>query len=325
MPLVRLVARGGERGTLVLGGSQADVQLLEPRTRRSQGVLAFREAARQARGLGEGLVERCLQPALVIFQQQQFFPRLRGVGLQFHDPLVGGVGMLDQNLVRLTQRATVSRLLRQLAFEVGDLRARGDDLAGELRLVRFQGARRLLRQCQFAANLFARAFQFRRPFFERAVVAAQAVMAGAKLRECVAQADVLGLFLLEGLQRGTDRLDETAESRFQVVERADATVGIDQQIAQRLVVLAYARTDVGQGFADLFGAARAGLGGRRHRIRCGGGSNAFTPKKIGDRTHGMPHNLTQPFVLYRFFQPVTIKTPIGEGESNHTSQDQGLD
>jgi hypothetical protein len=39
----------------------------------------------------------------------------------------------------------------------------------------------------------------------------------------------------------------------------------------------------------------------------------------------MPHNLTQLSVLYRFFQPVTIKTPIGDGESNHTSQDQGLD
>src|SRR5262249_48018711 len=113
--------------------------------------------------------------------------------------------------------------------------------------------------------------------------------------------DVLGLFLLERVQRGTDRLDETAESRFQIVERADATVGIDQQIAQRLVVLAYARTDLGQGrFASLFGTARAGFGGGRHRIRCGGGSNAFTPKKIGDRTHGMPHNLTQPRVYTDF-------------------------
>lgn len=68
MPLVRLVARGGERDTLVLGGSQADVQLLEPRTRRSQGILTLREATRQARGFGEGLIERGLQRALVVIQ-----------------------------------------------------------------------------------------------------------------------------------------------------------------------------------------------------------------------------------------------------------------
>ena len=125
MPLVRLVARGGERGALILGGSQADVHLFEPRTRRSQGILAFREAARQARGLGERLVKRGLQRALVVFHQQQFFPRLRAVGLQFDDPLVGGVGVIEQNLVRLAQRPAIGSLLRQLAFEVGDLRAPG--------------------------------------------------------------------------------------------------------------------------------------------------------------------------------------------------------
>ena len=164
--------------------------------------------------------------------------------------------MIEQNLVRLAQRPAVGRLLRQLAFEIGDLRTRSNDLAGEFRLVGLQAARRLLHQCQVAAKLFARAFQFRRPFFDCAVVAAQAVVAGAKIRERVAQPEILGLFLLERLQRGADGLDETAESRFEIVERADATVGIDQQIAQRLVVLAYARADVGESrFVDFFGAA----------------------------------------------------------------------
>jgi hypothetical protein len=224
---------------------------------------------------------------------KSFFPRLRRFGLQFDDPFVGGVGVIEQNLVCLAQRPAVGRLLRQLALQVGDLRARGHDLAGELRLVCLQPARRLLHQGQFAVKHFARTFQFRRPFFECAVVTAQAVMTGTKLRERVAQPEVLGLFLFERVQRGADGLDETAEGHFQIVERADAAVGIDQQIAQRLVVLAHARTDVGEGrFADLFGTARAGLGGRRHRIRYGGGCNAFTPKKIGDRTHGMPHNLS---------------------------------
>src|SRR5262249_55671250 len=44
MPLVRLVARGGERGGVVLGGRQADGTLFGPCTRRRQGILALREA-----------------------------------------------------------------------------------------------------------------------------------------------------------------------------------------------------------------------------------------------------------------------------------------
>src|SRR5262249_53683579 len=51
MSLVGLVARGGQRDALILGGGQADVHLLQPRPRGSQGVLAFGEATRQARRL----------------------------------------------------------------------------------------------------------------------------------------------------------------------------------------------------------------------------------------------------------------------------------
>jgi len=51
-----------------------------------------------------------------------------------------------------------------------------------------------------------------------------------------------------------DGLDEVAEGFFEIIERADPTVGIDQQIAQRLVLLADAGADVGQcRLARLFG------------------------------------------------------------------------
>src|SRR6516162_6622369 len=97
MALVGLVASGRQRDALVLGGSQADVHLLQPRPRGSQGVLAFGEATRQARRLCQRLIERRLQRALVVLQQQEFLPYERVFGLQFHNPLVGAVGVIEEN------------------------------------------------------------------------------------------------------------------------------------------------------------------------------------------------------------------------------------
>src|SRR5215472_8375482 len=106
MSLVGLVARGRQRDALVLGGSQADVHLLQPRPRDSQGVLPFSEATRQARRLCQSLIERRLQRALVILQQQELFPYERPFGLQFDNPLVGAIGVIDENLIGLAQRTT---------------------------------------------------------------------------------------------------------------------------------------------------------------------------------------------------------------------------
>src|SRR5262249_34774295 len=167
MSLVGLVAGGRQRDALVLGGSQADVHLLQPRPRGGQSVLAFGEATRQARRLCQRLIERRLQRALVVLQQQELFPDERAFGLQFHNPFVGAMGVIDKNLIGLAQRATIGGLLRQLALEIGDLRTHRHDFAGELGLVTFEPARGLLRQRQFPAQLLAHAFQFRRPLFER--------------------------------------------------------------------------------------------------------------------------------------------------------------
>jgi hypothetical protein len=88
-----------------------------------------------------------------------------------------------------------------------------------------------LRQAQLPAQLLAGVFQFRRPLFERTVVAAHGLVAGAKLGECVTQAEIVGFFLLERIQRRADGLHEVAEGLLEIVERANATIGIDQQIA----------------------------------------------------------------------------------------------
>src|SRR6266566_6233470 len=181
MSLVGLVARGGQRDALVLGSRQADVHLFQPRTRGSQGVLALGEATRQARRLCQRLIERRLQRALVILQQQEFFPHERTLGLQFDNPLIGAIGVIDENLVGLAERSAIRGLLRQLALEFGDLRTRSHDFAGELGLVTFEPARGLLHQRQFPPQLLARAFQFRRPLFEHTEFAAHGLVTGAKL------------------------------------------------------------------------------------------------------------------------------------------------
>ena len=169
-----------------------------------------------------------MQRALVVLRQQEFLPRLRGVGLQFDNSLVGTAGVVDQNLVGLAQGAGIGCLLRQLALEIGDFRARGDDLAGEFRLLRVEPARALLRQAQLPAKLLPGVFQFRRALFQRAVVAAHGVVTGAKLGKHVAQAEIIGFFLFERMQCRTDGLYEAAEGLLEIVERADATIGIDQ-------------------------------------------------------------------------------------------------
>ena len=80
------------------------------------------------------------------------------------------------------------------------------------------------------------------------------LVTGAKLCQRSAQADIVGLLLFQRLQRRADGLDEVAEGIFEIIERADPTVGIDQQVAQRLVLLADAGADIGQGrLAGLFG------------------------------------------------------------------------
>src|SRR4029450_7761718 len=133
--LVGLVARGRQRDALVLGSRQADVQLLQARPRGSQGVLALGETTRQARRFRQRLIERRLQRALVVLQQQELFPHERTFGLQFHNPLVGAVGMIDENLVGLAQRSAVGGLLRQLALDIRDLRPHRHDFAGKLGFV----------------------------------------------------------------------------------------------------------------------------------------------------------------------------------------------
>jgi hypothetical protein len=198
-----------------------------------------------------------LQRAPVILQQQEVFPRLRSLRLQFHDPLIGTAGVIDENLVGLAHRSSIGRLLRQLALEIGDLHTRSHAFAGKFSLVCLKPTRRLLQQGQFPAQVLARGFQFGRAFFEQVVFAAQVLVTAAKFCERIAQTEIICLLLLERAQRRADWLDEVPESFFEIIERADATVGVDQKVAQLLVVFTDPGANIGKGrLAALFGAAR---------------------------------------------------------------------
>ncbi len=147
-----------------------------------------------------------------------------------------------------------------------------------------------MHQRQFPAERLVVARQFRCLLFQRLEFGTHRFVVGAKLRKRVAQAEIVTVFLLQGLQRGANGLNQVAEGILDVVERGDPTVGVDQQVTQSLVALAKAGAEIRKcPLVVLCGAVRAPLiGGWGHRERRG--CNALTPEKIGDRTHGMPHS-----------------------------------
>ena len=239
------------------------------RARGGQGGLALGQAARQAGGLRQRLLERGLQGALLGLQQRDLFPRQGGRGLQLDDPFVANTGVLGENLVLLAQRAAAGSLVSQLILERGDGLARGHDCAGEIGLAALELARIVLQHRQFPAQARVVALQLRRLPAERLEFAAQRVLAGANIRERVAQAGIVGLFLLQRPQRLTDRADELLERALELVERTHVMSGVDQQVAQRLVVLADTGAEIGEcrRLALALRAVRTRFTGRQARTR----------------------------------------------------------
>src|SRR5262245_60176612 len=177
-----------------------------------------------------------------------------------------------------------------MTLEVGDRATCGHELAGKLGLVALEPARGLLRQRQFPAKRLIVAFRFRRSFLEHLAFGARRVVPGANFGERVAQADIVGLLLLERTQRNADGLDKVAEGILDVVERGDPAIGVNQQIAQGLVALADAGTEIGKcRLVVLCGATRSLPRWRcGHRESCRRGWNTLAPEKTGDGTHGNP-------------------------------------
>ena len=227
-----------------------------------------------------------MQGALVSLQQRQSFLSKRVVGLQFGNPLVSAIGTVDENLIRLAQPPGIGPYSQQPTFEIRDHGTRGHVLAAKLGFVALQRTGGELRQCQFPAQRLVVARRFCRSLLKGLAVGTHRFVAHAKLDERVAQADIVGCFLLQCAQHRADRLYEVAEGIFDIVERSDPTAGVDQQVPHRLIVGADAGAKFGKcRIAARFGATRILPDGRRRRISRADGRNAFACKKAGNRAH----------------------------------------
>jgi hypothetical protein len=94
------------------------------------------------------------------------------------------------------------------------------------------------------------AFAFRggQFFLDVADLVAQFTVGGARIVEHRLQADLFGLFGFEIAQRLADRIDQFADRALDGVELIDLAVGVEQQIAQCLVLAAELGAERGEQF-----------------------------------------------------------------------------
>jgi hypothetical protein len=187
------------------------------------------------------------------------------------------------------------------------VRARGRDRVRQLGFVALKSARSLLRLGKLLLTLRAVAVQFARSLFERGKFAMQAVVADAQLRKRAAQFAVFDALLVKLADCCVDRFGQAAEGLLNVAYRADSMPGVDQQIAQLLVVLAKTGADVGESqFASVLGNGPIRIGGSRRRGLPRGRGLART--KTGKHPDVPKPCHTSPLMLYSFLLRVTGDT-----------------
>ena len=125
------------------------------------------------------------------------------------------------------------------------------NFVGEFQTRTFERAVRLARQFEVDAQLLRLGFNQGRLLLDLVEFGAQCLVGRARLVEHAGEAGGLRFFLLERTQRCVERLDDLVEGFLELVEFADLAAGIAQQITQRLVFLAHARTDVGKILDDV--------------------------------------------------------------------------
>src|ERR1039458_250401 len=142
----------------------------------------------------------------------------------------------------------IPRPLREIRFQIGDLRAPGGEVDGEIGLGRFQRMQQTLRGGKILALRLAFAFRGGQFFLDVADLVAQFTVGGARIVEHRLQADLFGLFGFEIAQRLADRIDQFADRALDGVELIDLAVGVEQQIAQCLVLAAELGAERGEQF-----------------------------------------------------------------------------
>ena len=125
------VERGGEPAAFGVGLGEARLDLAELRARGGQRVLAFGQAAGEAGGLVERLIDRDLQRALLVFEQRQLLARAGELAFELDVALFGDVELLFEDAAAFGQRAALRAFLRELALDLDDLRVARVDLVGQ--------------------------------------------------------------------------------------------------------------------------------------------------------------------------------------------------
>ena len=145
-----------------------------------------------------------------------------------------------------TERPALSRVLRQLTVKFGDLSRRA--------LISSVSSSRVLSSAQFASRgelqIFAQSSRFT---FEYHSFRSGRIPRAASHRLCALPPAFqtnhrLGFFCSRARRVLLSTATGFLESLLEVVELADLSAGVSQQIAQDLVFLTHPRTDVGQAF-----------------------------------------------------------------------------
>ena len=138
--------------------------------------------------------------------------------------------------------------MREPAFEIGDLRAAGGDVDGDLGFGGFRGLQLALGRCQLLAQAAAFVFGGGGFLFQLGRLAAQLAVGGAGIVEHRLQRDLVGALVLDDLERLADRIDQPGDRVLDAVEFFDLGGGVEHQIAQRLVFAAELHAAGGEQF-----------------------------------------------------------------------------
>ena len=140
MLFLRFVERGGEAAAFGIGFGEARLDLAELGAGRGQRVFGFGQAAGEAGGLVERLVDADLQRTLFVLEQRQLFARGGEFTFQFDNALLSRVELILRGAARLAERAALRGLLRQLALKFGDLHGAGGNAVEQFDARAFQAA-----------------------------------------------------------------------------------------------------------------------------------------------------------------------------------------
>ena len=175
--------------------------------------------------------------------------------------------------VLVARRFEVRALLLGVALQFGDVRAPRGELGELVGFGLLERGDCLLRDRQDVLQPDRFRLEGRGLLLRCAEIVAQLVVGDARVVQDALEAELLALAFLVGAQRLGDRIDQLADRALDDLEFADLVLGVQQEIADDLVLLAKLRRDREEQLVVEFDVALvrrgSGLGLRRHRRRRG--------------------------------------------------------